>query len=366
LKKILVLNYEFPPLGGGAGLVTENISKSMSHKYDITVLTTWFKGLPKIIKVDGYHIKRIFAFRTQKGRCYVWQMLAFIIMAFIPALIFCVKNKPALIHAHAAVPTAVLAYLIYKILGIPYIITLHGGDVPSYLPEETSRLFLFIKPLTKPIWKNASQIIAVSDFLQKMAIHDYPLIKVKSIYNGIDSKFFFPKTSQYDKNCITLLFAGRFTKQKNLLLLIDALSKLELDWKLHLIGEGPTQSSIINKLKYYHLEERVILHGWQNREYVRDMMQKADIFVLPSIVESFGMVVLESIACGTPVLVADIPVLREIVEKTQYGIVVKNWNEDLATAIKNTKNLALNRELLNEFAWENIAEAYAEIYQDLI
>lgn len=360
-NKIFVINYEHPPIGGGGGRVAANIAKRLSDNYDITIFTAHYKGLPKDEHEDGYRVRRIFAFRTRPDRCAVWQMFMFIICGFFSILFAVLKEKPSLIHCHFAVPSGVLGYVFNKLLGIPYIITLHGGDVPSFIPQQTGKYFKLFKLITYPIWKNAAKIIAVSEWLKEMAQYDYPRVKVDAIPNGCDTGIFFKANKKQD-DTLKFLFVGRLSVQKDPVVMLEALNRCELDnkWVLHIVGDGPLLPMVKQKVEDFGFQDKVIFHGWRDQLFVRNMMQGASLLLMPSIVESSGLVALESISCGTPVICSDIPPLKSVIHDTKFGVVLGDWENGFSDAVK--KAMVCENFSNKVMDWRTIAERYDQVY----
>ena len=362
-NKVFVINYEHPPIGGGGGRVAANIAKRLSDNYDITIFTAHYKGLPKGEYENGYRVRRIFAFRTRPDRCAVWQMFMFIICGFFPILFAVLKEKPFLIHCHFAVPSGVLGYVFNKLLGIQYIITLHGGDVPAL--QQAGKYFKLIKVFTYPIWKNATKIIAVSEWLKKMAQYDYPRVKVEAIPNGCDTGIFFRVHQKHDAT-LKFLFVGRLSVQKDPVLIIEALNQSALDnkWVLHIVGDGPLLPMVKQKVVDFGFQDKVVFHGWREQLFVRNMMQDASLLLMPSIVESSGLVALESISCGTPVICSDIPPLKSIIHDTKCGVVLGDWKTGFLEAVK--KAMACEDYSNKVMDWRIIADRYKEVYSECI
>lgn len=360
-NKVFVINYEHPPIGGGGGRVAASIANRLSDNYDITFFTAHYTGLPKDEHEDGYRVRRIFAFRTRPDRCAVWQMFMFIICGFFPILFAVLKEKPSLIHCHFAVPSGVLGYVFNKLLGMPYIITLHGGDVPSFIPQQTGKYFKLFKLLTHTIWKNAVIIIAVSEWLKEMAQYDYPGVKVDAIPNGCDTSIFFRVNKKQDDS-LKFLFVGRLSVQKDPVVMLEALNKCKLDnkWVLHIVGDGPLLSMVKQKVEDFGFQDKVIFHGWRDQLFVRNMMQDASLLLMPSIVESSGLVALESISCGTPVICSDIPPLKSIIHDTNCGVVLDDWENGFSDAVK--KAMTCEDCSNKVMDWITIAEKYREAY----
>jgi glycosyltransferase involved in cell wall biosynthesis len=237
--RILILNYEFPPVGGGGGRAAEGICLGLASRgHEVRVQTAWVKGLPFIDQYNGITVYRSFAFRHRSDRASVLEMGLYIVTGFLPALKHVQEWEPHVIHAHFAVPTGALAWLVSRFTRVPYILTAHLGDVPDAVPEQTKHLFHIVKPLTFPIWNDAAAVVAVSQIVRNIALQSYH-VPIEVIPNGVDlaASKLSPITSSVPPK---MIFAGRFNPQKNLLFLIDLLAEVrDLPWEMNILGDGP-------------------------------------------------------------------------------------------------------------------------------
>ncbi|NJN79096.1 MAG: glycosyltransferase, partial [Anaerolineales bacterium] len=184
--RILTVIYEFPPIGGGGGRAAYDICKELTTRgHDVTVLTAHMQGLPKIEMQDGIRLVRISSFRTEAFVASFWTMLAFILIGFLVSLRLIFFHRPDVIHTHFAVPSGALAWMLSVLTGIPYILTAHLGDVPDGVPEKTASWFRWLEPFTRPIWKHAKKVIAVSEFTRHLALKHYD-VNIQVIPNGAD------------------------------------------------------------------------------------------------------------------------------------------------------------------------------------
>ena len=172
--RILVLNYEFPPLGGGGGQIAADFCRYLASFGDeVQVHTSRHHSLPAREARDGYTIIRSFALRRRLHTCTVPEMAAYLVPTLVPTLKHVYAWKPDVIHVHFAVPTGVIAWVIHQLTGIPYVLSVYLGDVPGGVPEQTDHLFKWIKPLTTPIWKAAAAVIAPATHIRHLAQQHY-------------------------------------------------------------------------------------------------------------------------------------------------------------------------------------------------
>ncbi|EZH66380.1 hypothetical protein DH09_10630 [Bacillaceae bacterium JMAK1] len=234
-----------------------------------------------------------------------------------------------LVHAHYAFPSGWLAKLYSKIRRVPYIVTVHGGDL-----NKMAKKGAFFKKQTKSILKNAAHVIAVGPALYEEIIQEYGVSedRVSLINMGVNRNVFHQRTdvpSPFDKEKKHILFAGNIIKQKGITELISAFHQLYEDdpkLQLHLVGSFQSEAykeQIVNQIEGMHLpKEAVLFHGPKTQDELAIHMTYADVFVLPSHIEGFGLVVLESMSCGTPVVASNVGGLPSLLSD-EAGVLIE-------------------------------------------
>lgn len=308
--RILILNYEHPPIGGGGGRLAAKVGAGLvARGHQVRVLTA---GMPHLLRESveqRMEICRLRAFRKREDTCSVPEM-ALWVAAAIPAAITEVHRwKPDVIHAHFAVPTGAVAWVTSQVTGIPYVLTAHLGDVPGGVPEQTGGLFRWIQPLTVPIWKGAGAATAVSSFVSGLAEKAYG-ITPQVILNGIELPV--PPTLQTHETP-RLLMVGRMSVQKNPLLTVQALGLLkDLSWHCTMIGDGPLLSEVKTESARLGIAERIDFKGWASSEEVSMAMAQSDILLIPSLSEGLPMVAVESLTHGLAIVGSRIGGLADV------------------------------------------------------
>ena len=301
--KILVLNYEFPPVGGGGGRACADICKALAARgHDVKVVTAHAPGLPRREWLDGYEVRRVLTGRRSRFRASFPAMAAYLVTAFLPARRLIRSWKPDILHAHFAVPTGVLANALAGATGIPYVLTVHLGDVPGGVPQKTDHWFRMIYRFTPPIWKNAAAVAAVSAFTRDLAQAHYP-VPIEVIPNGVElPPDWDPDLCVHDP--VKLIFAGRFQPQKNLPFLIDALAeRQDLNWHCTLVGDGPQREDLRAQIARHGMEARFSFPGWVTPEEVWDLLGSSDALVMPSLSEGLPVVGVQALAQGLALFV---------------------------------------------------------------
>jgi glycosyltransferase involved in cell wall biosynthesis len=333
--KLLVLCYEYPPLGGGGGRVAKTVAEQLVKRgHEVRVQTAGMKHLPRHEVIDGVEVFRTFAFRRFEDRCSVPEMGYFCATSFLPALRHCRKWKPDVMHAHFAMPTGALAWSVHRLTGVPYVITAHLGDVPGGVPEQTDQLFRLAGGVAKWIWRDAAGITAVSTFVQQLAEKAYRR-KIVRILNGIDLSDAGSPPERVGEPP-HFVFVGRLNPQKCPLFLIDLLaSAKDLPWDLTLVGDGMLMPDVHAKIAEHGLGERIRLPGWVSGPEVQRILHQADVLLLPSSAEGLPVAALEALKHGLAVFASDIPGVHDVVEDgvNGYRLPVENleaWSEKVS------------------------------------
>lgn len=255
-----------------------------------------------------------------------------------------------LIDAHYFYPDGVAAVKIGQALGIPVVISARGSDI-NLIPN-------YLIPRKKIVWaaNHANSLIAVSKSLKNRMIEiGINENKITVIGNGVDTKIFYPRNSTPKKK-LKLLTVGNLVESKGHHLVIDALLKLP-DFELTIIGEGHKDAFLRERVLDKKLEKRVSFVGNLSQNELADYYSSATILVLASRMEGWPNVLLESMACGTPVVVTNVGAVPNIVNSPSAGVVISSCTADslvigvnqlLTSYPSQTETIAH----ANQFSWE--------------
>ncbi len=372
--RILVLNYEYPPVGGGGGQVTEDIAQGLVKQgHELTVLTTHIKGLPKEETQSGVHILRLPSLRKYKFKADLRAMIGYIIAASIAGMRLIRSWRPDLIHVHFAVPTGPVAWLLSKLTKTPYVLTIHLGDIPGGAPDKTSGWFRWVFPFTHPIWKDAAQVVAVSEFSRQLALKHYP-VDIAVIQNGVDTETLSPGQIRVN-DPPRLIFAGRFMPQKNPVQLVRVLGQLQdLKWTCTMLGDGPLMRDVREEIASLSLQRRFSLPGWVTPEIVIDAFAQSDILFMPSRSEGLPMVGIQALSMGMAIVASDIGGFIDLVEDGKNGYLIEandkeGFAKTLRNLLENPKKLhafrQASRQRAKAFDVSYIVKQYEEVFKNL-
>lgn len=333
--KILVLIHEFPPVGGGGGRAAQDICHGMLKRgHEITVLTAQLKGLPKEEMVDGLHVLRILSLRREAFRADLRAMGGYVLAGLWAGYRLIKRWQPDIIHVHFAVPAGALAWALSKLTGLPYVMTAHLGDVPGGVPEKTGGWFKWILPFTRPIWRDAKRVVAVSEFTRQLALKHYQR-EIEVIPNGVDIDRMRPAGIRVQEPP-RIVFAGRFMEQKNPLQIVRTLAELrDVPWQCVMLGDGPLMPDVKQVIAKHGLQPRFTLPGWVTPEEVLDWFDKSDILFMPSLSEGLPVVGVQALAKGLALVVSDIGGFVDLVDDGKNGFLVdKNAPASFSVALR--------------------------------
>jgi|SRR3989344_1004430 len=374
--KILLINYEYPPLGGGAGNATKNIARELvALGHVVLVLTTWFSGESEDETVDGVRIIRVKSRRRRRDRSSPLEMLDFVIKANARLDEIATTFKPYGCISFFAIPSGLVARKLFQKHGVPYIVSLRGGDVPGFLPRDLWLLHVFSAPLTRLVWRDANRIVANSHNLQELAERTAKRWgkSVDYIPNGVDANTFKPIDMSRGDKFFRVLCSGRLVSQKRIdwLLtacreIIDARPELALHLRCEILGDGPLLEILTVRAATLGLGGIVQFSGWIDRAALPRRYAENDVFVLPSSEEGMPNVVLEAMATGLPIVVANFHGSDELVIHEKNGFIFSESNELAPLLVRLLDDELLraqfgreSRILATKFNWAKIAAEYA-------
>ena len=226
-------------------------------------------------------------------------------------------------------------------------------------------------------FQNAQNVIIVSRAL-RTAIESFGIHgSFQIIANTVDQDIFSPMKSLRPLGSpIRLLFVNRISEEKGLSDLISALSivnNLRNDWQLDVVGDGPKKSECEQLCSSLNLENKIIFHGYMPKHKIPEFMRQADIFILPSHIETFSVVTAEALSCGLPALATRCGGPEEFITPEVGRIVPvaepKKLAKELSWMMENLPRFS--REKISEYAKKNfslevIGSQYHSLYHALL
>lgn len=367
---LLLINYEFPPVGGGAANATWELARALVQLgHRPIVLTARFRDRNSAATPAGVTLIEVPALRRRREACTPFEMATFAVSASLRVRRLLRRERIDGMIAFFSIPCGPIAWWGARGTGVPYVVSLRGGDVPGTEPG-LHRIHRWLTPVRRRVLKTARAVIANSLALQQRAVVADAL-PVGVIPNGVDSTYFVPAASKPPPQPFRWLFVGRLQAQKNLGWLITRLAALtDLSWELHIVGDGPLRGEWQQLAQSLGVASRLTWHGWLPREQILPQYQNAHALVQPSLYEGMANTVLEAMACGLAIVASDEPANRALVEDSGSGACLPLADPSAAEIVLRATmtedhwkrwGAQARTHAIEHFSWPQVAKAYASL-----
>ena len=386
--KILMLSWEYPPriVGGISRVVYDLSHRLIKDGHEVTVITYRDGDVPYFEDDNGVKVHRIDNFMISPNNFIDWVMQLNFNMVAKAGEVIAKEGNFDTVHAHDWL-TAYAGKTIKHAYNIPLVSTIHATEAGrnNGISGETQK---YINDTEWMLTYESSEVIVNSNYIKNelQRLFGLPYEKINVVPNGINLNAFNGIERDYDfrrqfamDNEKIILFMGRVVFEKGIHHLISAMPKILShynDSKFIIAGKGGMTDELRAQVSSLGLDNKVYFTGHLSGKNVQKMYKCADISVFPSTYEPFGIVALESMLAGTPVVVSDIGGLNEIIDHGYNGmksyagnanslsdsILTLLYDHKLCdTIIKNAKT-----KVKNEYNWTKIAQDTHFTYQKAI
>jgi glycosyltransferase involved in cell wall biosynthesis len=296
-------------------------------------------------------------------------MFTYLILALPVIFKLCRKNNYDINHTHFIYPDGILAYIINKLTGLPYIITAHGSDVPGYNPDRFKILHKLLRPVLRIIASKAKNIIVPSRSLDNLIKKKIPDIRTTVVPNGINLN----KFSANEKRENKILIVTRMFERKGVQYFIKAVSQLNHGFIINIVGEGPYLNNLKNLTKYSQSEINFLGYLDNDSKQLKELYESSKIFVLPSESENFPIVLLEAMIAGIAIITTNETGCAEVVGDSAILVSSKNAGaiKDALEKLISEPDLCIElgkaaRKRAEEyFGWNNVVSKHIDLYSML-
>lgn len=372
--RILLINSEFPPVGGGASNASGHVAEIWAEEgHQVVVLTAQFGELAFDEVVNGVRVVRIRAGRKRIDRSSPIEQIAFMVNAVVQAVRLGRNWRPDVTVAYFGVPSGPAALLLKWLWGIPYVVSLRGGDVPGFRSYDFGLYHRLVSPVLHLIWRQAERVVANSEGLRKLAQAFDSEVAVEVIPNGVDADRWHVEAREWDPAVI--LTVGRLVGQKGIDVLLHGLADIrDLPWELQIVGDGKDREKLEALSAALGLGDRVQFAGWKHRSELLDYYRRANLYLHTSFDEGMSNAVLEAMACGLPVLGTGISGNVEVIvpgltgelippgDPAAVSAALRRWLPD--AGLRERYGAAGRDRVAKEYTWEKTAREYLEICAD--
>ncbi|WP_226683573.1 N-acetyl-alpha-D-glucosaminyl L-malate synthase BshA [Sutcliffiella horikoshii] len=363
------------PTVGGSGVIATELGKLLAEKgHEIHFISSSMPfRLNKVYSNIYYH-------EVQVNQYSVFQYPPYDLALASKMAEVAKREQLDLLHVHYAIPHAVCAYLAKKMTDdqLKIVTTLHGTDITvlGYDPSLNDMIRFGIEGSDVVTAVSESLVQQTYDLLQ-------PKKAIQTVYNFIDERVYFKKDTQDLKTQYgisndekVIIHVSNFRKVKRVQDVVKSFHLIEkqVASKLLLVGDGPEISVVCNLVRELGLKDKVLFLGKQ--ENLEDLYSISDLMLLLSEKESFGLVLLEAMACGVPSVGTKIGGIPEVIDDGVTGFLSDVGDvEDIAqNAVKILENATLHKEFAENaisrvkehFSSRKIVEQYEDMYKQLI
>lgn len=395
-RPVLMMASTYPRHEGDAEprFIADLAMQLVKQGIEVHVLVPHAKGLPLHEVMDGVSVYRfVYALPALESLAYEggilsrlkaarWRYLLvpfFLLAQLAWVLVLHGRFRYRLLHAHWLVPQGVVAVLCKRLLfwqRLPVLLTSHGGDLFALQGGILNRLKGWVI-------RHADALTVVSEAMRQHVVAHWPALDVQVLPMGVDFEQRFVVDDSRPRNSI--IYVGRLVEKKGVHVLLDAFAllaarRLECP-QLVIVGDGPDRPMLQSRCHALGLGERVLFMGALPQTRLAGVYARAILAVMPSVVardgdqEGLGLVAVEAMGCGVPVLASDLPAVRDAVIDGQTGRLFPAGDHEALAALMATLlddpdardrlTVQARQHAVSRFGWANVAGAYAGIYEDL-
>jgi glycogen synthase len=402
--RITLLTNEYPPhVYGGAGVHVEYLSNELAKleggKHEIQIFCFGDqKEYSPNKKVKGVPLPSDLLFQSLYHR-------KFLDTLFQNILMMGSLEETDIVHCHTWY-THLAGCFAKQILDVPLVLTIHSLEPQRpWKEEQLGSAYRASTWIEKTAYQNADGVIAVSQSM-KRGVHDFyqvPCEKIRTIPNGIDIHQYQLRLNpdlltsyRINPDKPFLIFVGRITRQKGIIHLVNAIKYISPGIQIVLCAGAPDTEEIgkemekrVEEAQIQTRNEIIWIPQWVPKSDLITLYSHASIFICPSVYEPFGIVNLEAMACGTPVVASAIGGIPEVVIPGETGLLVpfepdstcpwepkdpEKFSKDLANAINNllsspekikTMGTKSRERVEKHFSWRSVAQQTLEFYKEL-
>jgi glycosyltransferase involved in cell wall biosynthesis len=376
--RILMLNNEFPPLGGGTGTVNRALLLQFAQTPDLEIdLVTSALGRRR---EQERFAERIRLFKVPVNSQNIHhssnrELLTYAARA-LPAVLRLHRAQPYdLCFAWSAVPAGGVALALRRIARLPYVVRVCGPDIPGF-ERRYGALYPILSPSIRAIWHGAAVVVAKCDGEADMIRAVDRTVNVSLVANGVD-RGAFQIAGIPDGGPLRLICVARLIERKGQQHLIEAVRRLvaeDVAVTLDLVGTGDAHCALQAQANAAGISEYVHFSGYVPREEIAVRYAGAHVFVLPSYNEGMSVATLEALAAGLAVVVTRTGGTAELVAEGVNGLTF-DW-ADVGTLVAHLRQLAADRGLARRmgaasraraelFSWEAASARYLKMFDQI-
>jgi len=376
---VLMLNNEYPPLGGGTGSVNQAVLSALARSEGLRIDLITSSASPRSEEARPSNTTRIIRLAIGSRNLHHAtnrELMTYGARGLWRALRLHRARPYDVCLAWSALPAGVVALGLRRFTGLRYIVRVCGPDIPGF-EQRYATVYRILGPLIRAVWLGAEVVIAKSEGERAMIRRIEPDAHVQIIENAVDLVSFSPGEPIPDDGPLRLLCVARLIERKGQQHLLEAMNllvKQGVDVSLTLVGTGDAERERRNQAARLGLTDRVHFAGYVPRNEIGAWYRAAHVFVLPSYNEGMSVATLEAMAAGLPIVSSRAPGQSELVIDGVNGFTCE-W-DDVAGLAAHLRRLAGDRALARQmgaasrkqasrFTWESVTSRYLQLFTAL-
>lgn len=378
--RILIVNYEFPPLGGGGGVATYDLALEWVKEGQVDVLTSNFQDLPAYENINGINVYRTkILFRKSRDAATFISMFSFLVTGFFRGISLARKNRYDVINTHFAVPSGPLGYILSKMFRIPNVLSLHGGDIYDPSKKMSPHDSFFFSRVVKFILNSADRLVAQSTNTRDNTVKYYNPDREIAVIPLAFHPPVKPKVSRKSlglaEDDFYLITVGRLIKRKAIDTMLHAMAGIKKrKIKLLIVGDGPERDYLEAIAADKGIGGSVRFLGYLDDEDKYRYLGASDLFILTSLHEGFGIVFMEAMHMGLPIVATNHGGQTDFLKQDENAILIDVGDADACreAILRFSRDKILyrkcstgNKRKIRDFYAENVASEYMKIFNEL-
>jgi glycosyltransferase involved in cell wall biosynthesis len=379
--RILFCNYEYPPLGGGGGVINALLAEEMAKHHEVTVLTSQGRQLPSVDLQNRVRVVRapVF-FRNQEAVASLVSMLTFLPMGIRTGKKLLQECKFDVINTHFVLPTGPVGDALSRYGKIPNVLSVHGGDLYDPSKWTSPHRHPVLRTWIRRLLGRSDQVVAQSsntlDNLHRFYDHQIEGIKIPLAIRRPNSGIALRENYGCKADEILLVTVGRLIARKAIDQLISLMEKLRRQKvRLIILGEGPLKDSLKEGAARMDLDRQIHFLGHVDEVEKFRILRMCDVYVSTSQHEGFGLVFLEAMASGLSIVCYDDGGQTDFLRDNETGFLVSLNDEPLFQqrcellirnpALRRTMG-ETNQRRVEEFYIDRCASKYEKVFHEVI
>ncbi len=378
IRRILLVTYEYPPLGGGGGVFSRMLARQLAQRLEVTILTSHRKGLPREERRDGSRVVRVPVWgRSRDAVASLASLLTFPPSALRRGRDLLREGRFDIVHTSFAIPSGPAGAVLAKRARVPHVLSVHGGDLydPSkWLSPHRAPL---LRQTVRWLLRGADRVVVPSNDTRERVrgfCEGARITRIPLAVSGIDVPMEKGRDGDGEHRVVRLITVGRLIPRKGLGELIEVVGQLrDRPIQLLIVGEGPLRRSLEKQVAAARLDGIVSFTGFVDEAMKWRLLREADIYVSTTRHEAFGIALLEALHAGLPVVAYErggqrdfcAPACSHLVALGDRQGLSRRLAELIASPGERRCMGEAARRVAGEYTPERLAERYLALYEEL-